>query len=120
MKYALAFLLLLTLLGAMKSMSTNIVGIVYPLFKSIESLEGENKNDDRLWLTYWVCFSCFVLFDSVAGKLLLNRVVPFYFFIKLGFLIYLFHPYTFGAKTVYANVLLPIFRGHEVEMQQLR
>merc|ERR1712224_209002 len=40
----------------------NFVGFVYPAYASFKALESNNSNDDRLWLTYWVVYSCFCLF----------------------------------------------------------
>ena len=113
MKYGLIFLVGLTLIGTLKDIASNIIGIAYPLFKSIECLESEDQAQDRLWLTYWVCFASFVIFDQIAGRLLLGKIVPFYFFIKILFLIYLFHPQTMGARAIYANVLQPLLRGNQ-------
>ena len=92
MKYVLVGLLVLTLIGTLKDITSNIIGIVYPLFKSIECLESKDEGQDRLWLTYWVCFASFLLFDAIIGRLLLKKVVPFYFFVKIGFLVFLYHP----------------------------
>ena len=39
MKFALAALFLLTLIGTLKDIASNMIGIIYPLFKSIECLE---------------------------------------------------------------------------------
>ena len=112
MKVALAALFLLTLIGTLKDIASNMIGIIYPLFKSIECLESEDQSLDRLWLTYWVSFASFMLFDAIAGRLLLGKVVPFYFFIKIAFLVYLYHPSTLGAKLIYSNVLQPLLRGN--------
>ena len=114
MKYALILIMALTLFGAIKDMSTNLVGVLYPLLKSVECLESDNESNDRLWLTYWVCFACFLIFDALAGRFLLGKIVPFYYFIKIGFLVFLFHPQTLGAKTVYANLLHPLLAGNSL------
>ena len=93
-------------------MIVHLVGIVYPSFKSIEALESDDIDEPKQWLTYWVCFSIFLIFDQVAGKFLLKKIVPFYFFIKLIFLIFLFHPQTMGAFNLFKYVVLPFIKGH--------
>ena len=35
------------------------------------------------------------------------QFIPFYYFLKLGFLVYLFHPSTMGATSVYNTMILP-------------
>ena len=86
--------LFFTLLGTFESLISNFIGIVYPAFKSFEAIESEDKNDEKQWLIYWVCFACFTVSDQVVGRLVLKKIVPFYFFIKIGFLVFLFHPRT--------------------------
>ena len=41
MKYLLILMFVLTLVGTLKDITSNIIGIAYPLFKSIECLESE-------------------------------------------------------------------------------
>merc|ERR1712159_766321 len=88
----------------------NFVGFVYPAFASFKSLESSNANDDRLWLTYWVVYSCFCLIEGFLEYLLFW--VPFYFPIKLGFLFYLFLPQTQGARKLYEAILRPALKPY--------
>ena len=37
----------------------NLIGSIYPLYKSILALETEDKEDDKQWLTYWMIFALF-------------------------------------------------------------
>ena len=63
-----------------------------------------------------MCFGAFNIVDQFAGIIL--RFIPFYFFLKMGFLIYLFHPSTLGATTVYDNFILPQINQykHQIEL----
>ena len=96
----------------------NFIGIIYPAFKSLEALESDELGDDKQWLTYWVCFSFFIIIDKFADRLFIKRLIPFYFFMKITFLIYLFHPKTLGAKNIYQNVILPLVQGNEAKIEQ--
>ena len=82
-----------------------IIGVAYPAFMSFRALETVEEDDDKQWLTYWVCYGFFNIVDQFAGIIL--QFIPFYYFLKLGFLIYLFHPQTLGAMWVYKNVIMP-------------
>merc|ERR1711881_362165 len=88
----------------------NFVGFVYPAYASFKALESNNSNDDRLWLTYWVVYSCFCLVEGFLEIVL--YWVPFYFPIKLGFLFYLFLPQTKGAQKLYDVVLRPALKPY--------
>ena len=85
---------------------TTAMGIIYPTLKSFLALDPKTeKREDKQWLTYWVIFGLFNIVDQFAGIIL--QYIPFYFFAKLMFLVYLMHPYTKGATTVFDLFILP-------------
>merc|ERR1711934_341631 len=88
----------------------NFVGFVYPAYASFKSLESNNTNDDRLWLTYWVVYSCFCLIEGFLEYILFW--VPFYYPIKLAFLFFLFLPQTKGAMQLYEKFLRPALKPY--------
>ena len=70
---------------------TAVITVVYPGFKSIKALETKgDDNDDSVWLTYWCVFGMFTLLDEFAFILL--SLIPFYFYIKLGFFLWMMAP----------------------------
>mmetsp|Transcript_33644 Transcript_33644/g.24667 ORF Transcript_33644/g.24667 Transcript_33644/m.24667 type:complete len:165 (+) Transcript_33644:115-609(+) len=81
------------------------VGFIYPAYASIQAIESESKGDDTQWLTYWLVFGFFKIFESFFDFFVSK--VQFYFLIKLAFLVYLFLPQTQGAKVVYQAVIKP-------------
>ena len=99
MQYSLFGGVLLVMLGIGQTYIVNMIGVAYPAFMSFLALESDGLDDDKMWLTYWVCFGTFNIIDQFAGIIL--QIIPFYYFLKLGFLVYLFHPSTEGALTVY-------------------
>ena len=101
---------LLVMLGVGNVYITTLLGVVYPAFQSFLALESHDKADDKQWLTYWVCYGVFTIVDQFAGIIL--QLIPFYFFLKLGFLVYLFHPSSKGAVTVYDNYLSAYVRQY--------
>merc|ERR1712146_23764 len=88
----------------------NFVGFVYPAYASFKSLESNSHDDDRLWLTYWVVYSCFCLIEGFLEYILFW--VPFYYPIKLAFLFFLFLPQTKGAMTIYEKFLRPAIKPY--------
>ena len=84
------------LVGVFKSLISNIVGIVYPIIKSLEALETSDPDLLKIWLAYWVIFALFSVFDRFASKFFLTKIIPFYYFMKISLLIWLFHPRTQG------------------------
>lgn len=83
-----ALIILFTMGGTILSA---VVTVVYPAFKSIKALETKDRDDDDgIWLTYWCVFGIFTLLDEFAFILL--SLIPFYFYIKLGFFLWMMAP----------------------------
>ena len=89
--------------GIGASYVTCLIAVAYPAFMTFLSLESPDEDDDKQWLTYWVVFGLFSIVDQFAGFIL--HFIPFYYFIKMSFLIWLFHPSTQGATMVYNNYI---------------
>ena len=95
---------ILTAVGGAK-LIVDLVGFVYPAYMSFKSMDSGNQ-DDTQWLTYWVVFSCFSIVESFMGFVV--ALIPFYFWIKIAAIIYMWHPTTRGAQTIYEQFLRPI------------
>ena len=85
--------------------SSDLVGYVYPVYASIKAIETDEKDDDTQWLTYWLIFSTFKIFEGIAGQLI--QFIPFYHMFKVLFLIYAYYPTTKGATVVYTTFFRP-------------
>ena len=83
---------------------------------SIKAIETKAlTDDDKEWLTYWIIFGIFSLTEDFFGFLL--NMIPYFFWIKLGFFLYLSAPQTKGALVVYDTVVKPqlIKYGPQIE-----
>ena len=112
----LGLCLFYVVVGVFKELISTMVGTVYPIFKSLEAIEKNDPDEMKLWLAYWVIFSLFCIADRIADKMCLKKVIPFYFLMKLSFLIFLFHPRTLGAKVLVEKVVQPFIDGHEADV----
>jgi receptor expression-enhancing protein 5/6 len=43
--------------------------LLYPLYASIKAIESPFKEDDQLWLTYWLLYSFVSLLELVAAPI---------------------------------------------------
>ena len=93
------------------SVITNLVGTVYPAFWTIKSLEQNLIEEQKKWLTYWVVFGFFIIVDM--GSPVIVKFIPFYFVLKILFLIWLFMPGSNGCTLVYYLVVKKIFGYYE-------
>ncbi|KAL3897736.1 MAG: hypothetical protein SGCHY_003218 [Lobulomycetales sp.] len=116
---------LLVFLNVMGNLLTNLLGFVYPAYRSFKAIESKQKDDDTLWLTYWYPFpSQSLLFRVVFGAFnvveyfsdLILHWVPFYYVFKSvfcrpsnfqGIILYLILPQTKGACVLYSKLIRP-------------
>ena len=110
--YVILFLLvcvILVYLGIFGNLITNMVGTLYPGFCTIKAME--KKQNKKEWLTYWVIFGSFIIVDMFSN--IIMRIVPFYFVLKILFLIWMFLPGSNGCKLVYNFLIFNLFKSIE-------
>mmetsp|Transcript_15988 Transcript_15988/g.49473 ORF Transcript_15988/g.49473 Transcript_15988/m.49473 type:complete len:157 (-) Transcript_15988:82-552(-) len=99
------FATLLTLFLCPAQLVFSAVGVGYPMYASMKMLAEDTTEDAAMWITYWCLFTSFKIvmgpLDFVLGFL------PFYFYLKLALLVWLFSPTTKGAAIVYDKVVKP-------------
>ena len=85
----------------------NLIGFLFPAYKSIKALESSTKEDDTQWLMYWVVFSFFSVTEfTLAGWL------PMYWLVKCAFLLWCMFPLQ-GSSVIYNHIIRPHFLKHE-------
>ena len=92
-----------------------IIGTLYPAYQSFKALESPGVDDDKQWLTYW-CVHSFAQVVEYFGEYALTGAIPFYYLLKLLFLVYLMHPQYRGALACYANFVAPYLKSRETEI----
>ena len=107
----LALALVLTTTKWFSSYVTCLVGVLCPTYMTLKVIENPEDDDDKQYLTYWVVYGLFSIID-IFTAFLVNRI-PFYYTIKLAFLIWLFMPNFKGAVVIYNLVVGPLFRKYE-------
>eukprot|EP00745_Piridium_sociabile_P011177 TRINITY_DN180021_c0_g1_i1.p1 TRINITY_DN180021_c0_g1~~TRINITY_DN180021_c0_g1_i1.p1 ORF type:complete len:192 (-),score=16.33 TRINITY_DN180021_c0_g1_i1:87-662(-) len=108
-------LLAFLLFGIGGNLICNLVGFLYPAWQSFRAIESSNAEDDKLWLTYWVVYGFFSLVEVFGDYILFW--VPFYWMLKLIFLVYLFLPQTKGAIQMYNQFIRPFLMKNEKRIE---
>ncbi|KAG0324585.1 ER membrane protein DP1/Yop1 [Dissophora globulifera] len=108
------FLFLMIFFNFAGKLLSNLLGWVYPAYRSFKALESPEKEDDRQWLTYWTVYGFVSILESFTDVLL--YWFPFYFMIKTVFLLWLMVPAFNGAATLYNRILRPFLVQHRGEI----
>lgn len=96
----------------------NLIGFVYPAYKSCKAIDTDDKDDDTQWLTYWVVYAAFGLLEYFTDILL--SWIPFYFLAKCAFLIWCMLPMkNNGAFLIYTKIIGPFVRKHEGKIDEV-
>ncbi|CAG0915538.1 unnamed protein product [Notodromas monacha] len=86
-----------------------VVGLIYPLYRSVAAIETSAGDAERTWLTYWIVHALFSVVETTANPVL--DQVPGYWFLKCAFLMCLFAPVTRnGSFFIYHRCVSPVYR----------
>lgn len=106
-----SIILTLYMLSGIRALSS-VVGVVVPFYMSLKALNINgntnemNKTENMLWLSYWIIYGMFTLFESIS-HILLFWTGNMYEICKMAFFLYLYHPNTKGALFLYRQCLQP-------------
>jgi len=86
---------------------------LYPGYKSYKALSRRPADEVELerWLMYWSVIAAVIAFEYVAEWLI--RWIPFYYFFKTVFLLFLALPQTQGSTFISQAHVAPLLHAHE-------
>ncbi|KUJ20695.1 uncharacterized protein LY89DRAFT_682396 [Mollisia scopiformis] len=91
---------------------SSVPTFLFPVFASYKALKTNDPALLQPWLMYWVVLAIALFVESWTGFIL--TWIPFYAWIRLGFLLYLILPQTQGAKVLYQEHVHPFLLTNEL------
>lgn len=82
-----------------------IFSIIYPGYRSFKAIRNKDIHEYLKWIVYWICYACFTCFELLTDALL--SWFPFYYELKVIFLIWLLGPSSRGAMRMYKSLIHP-------------
>ena len=99
------------------SLVSNLIGFVYPAYMSYKSLKTQKREDDEQWLIYWIVYSLLIFMEMFVN--IIFSWIPFYYHIKLCFLLWLSYEKTQGAKIIYIKYIEPYLIENETKVDEI-
>lgn len=96
---------------------SNLVGLLYPMYASVKAIESKDSADDTQWLVYWIVYGVFGFLETFIDLIL--YWIPFFYAIKIAFLVWCMHPTTKGATVLYTSFIRSAFLAHEEKIDSL-
>ncbi|XP_028733437.1 receptor expression-enhancing protein 4 isoform X2 [Peromyscus leucopus] len=122
-----------------------LFGMLYPAYASYKAVKSKNIREYVRWMMYWIVFAIFMATETftdvfiswlgtrigrpwvgrptpLPGSWLTHTLLscsprfPFYYEIKMAFVLWLLSPYTKGASLLYRKFVHPSLSRHEKEI----
>ncbi|XP_018611794.1 receptor expression-enhancing protein 2 isoform X2 [Scleropages formosus] len=91
-------------------------GTLYPAYSSYKAVKTKNVKEYVKWMMYWIVFAFFTTAETITDIVL--SWFPFYFELKIAFVIWLLSPYTKGSSVLYRKFVHPTLSNKEKEIDE--
>ncbi|XP_064587319.1 receptor expression-enhancing protein 4 [Zonotrichia leucophrys gambelii] len=91
-----------------------LFGMLYPAYASYKAVKTKNIREYVRWMMYWIVFAFFMTAETFTDVLI--SWLPFYYEVKMAFIIWLLSPYTRGASLLYRRFVHPTLARREKDI----
>ncbi|XP_054708482.1 receptor expression-enhancing protein 1-like [Uloborus diversus] len=92
-----------------------IFGTLYPAYASYKAVKTKNVKEYVKWMMYWIIFALFTCIETFAD-ILVSFWLPFYYEMKILFVLWMLSPATRGSSVLYRRFVHPQLTKHEKEI----
>ncbi|XP_048379072.1 receptor expression-enhancing protein 1-like isoform X1 [Stegostoma tigrinum] len=89
-------------------------GTLYPAYTSYKAVKTKNVKEYVRWMMYWIVFAIFTTLETFTDMFI--SWFPFYYEMKIAFVVWLLSPYTRGASMIYKKFIHPTLSSKEKEI----
>ncbi|KAK0416465.1 hypothetical protein QR680_012503 [Steinernema hermaphroditum] len=93
-------------------------GTLYPAYRSYKAVRTKDVREYVKWMMYWIVFALFCFAEALAD-VFVAFWFPFYYELKIMFVIWLLSPWTKGASILYRKWVHPTLSKHEREIDAM-
>ncbi|RXM33251.1 MICOS complex subunit MIC60 [Acipenser ruthenus] len=91
-----------------------IFGTLYPAYSSYKAVKSKDVKEYVKWMMYWIVFALFTTAETFTDIFLCW--IPFYYELKIAFVVWLLSPYTKGSSVLYRKFVHPMLSSKEKEI----
>ncbi|XP_029900782.1 receptor expression-enhancing protein 1 [Myripristis murdjan] len=91
-----------------------VFGTLYPAYSSYKAVKSKDVREYVKWMMYWIIFAIFTTAEVFTDMFLCW--VPFYYELKIAFVVWLLSPYTKGSSVLYRKFVHPTLSSKEKDI----
>ncbi|XP_056281494.1 receptor expression-enhancing protein 1 isoform X3 [Pseudoliparis swirei] len=93
-----------------------VFGTLYPAYSSYKAVKSKDVKEYVKWMMYWIIFALFTAVEVFTDIFLCW--IPFYYELKIAFMVWLLSPYTKGSSVLYRKFVHPTLSSKEKEIDE--
>ncbi|XP_076014618.1 receptor expression-enhancing protein 1 [Genypterus blacodes] len=91
-----------------------VFGTLYPAYSSYKAVKSKDVREYVKWMMYWIIFALFTTVEVFTDMFICW--VPFYYELKIAFVVWLLSPYTKGSSVLYRKFVHPTLSSKEKDI----
>uniref|UniRef100_A0A023FFC7 Receptor expression-enhancing protein n=1 Tax=Amblyomma cajennense TaxID=34607 RepID=A0A023FFC7_AMBCJ len=95
-----------------------LFGVLYPAYASYKAVKNKDVRSHLQWMMYWIVFALFTCIETFSD-IFISFWMPFYYELKILFVLWLLSPATKGSSLLYRRFVHPQLVQREQEIDEL-